>query len=83
MRQCLLAQFVSGLCHGMILFLMASGLTLVFGVMRVINFAHGSFYMLSAYLAYSVTQFFMAARLWVLDCPDRGSLGSWGLLVEL
>ena len=66
------AQFISGLCHGMILFLMASGLTLVFGVMRVINFAHGSFYMLSAYLAYSVTQFFMA-----------GPYGFWIALVTV
>ncbi len=55
------AQFVSGLCRGMILFLMASGLTLVFGVMRVINFAHGSFYMLAAYMAYSLTHLFMSS----------------------
>lgn len=40
----------------MILFLMASGLTLVFGVMRVINFAHGAFYMLGAYVAFSITE---------------------------
>jgi branched-subunit amino acid ABC-type transport system permease component len=40
----------------MILFLMASGLTIVFGVMRVINFAHGAFYMLGAYLAFTLTQ---------------------------
>jgi len=52
----LAVQFVSGLCRAMILFLMASGLTLVFGVMRVINFAHGAFYMLGAYLAFSITQ---------------------------
>ena len=48
----LVGQFLSGLCRGMVLFVMASGLTLVFGVMRVINFAHGSFYMLAAYLAF-------------------------------
>lgn len=52
----LMVQLVSGLCRAMILFLMASGLTLVFGVMRVINFAHGAFYMLGAYLAFSITQ---------------------------
>ena len=52
----LFVQFISGLCRAMILFLMASGLTLVFGVMRVINFAHGAFYMLGAYLAFSITQ---------------------------
>ena len=51
----LFAQFVSGLSRAMILFIMASGLTLVFGVMRVINFAHGSFYMVGAYLAFTAT----------------------------
>ncbi|MFZ5867796.1 MAG: branched-chain amino acid ABC transporter permease [Thermodesulfobacteriota bacterium] len=56
----LVGQFLSGLCRGMVLFVMASGLTLVFGVMRVINFAHGSFYMLAAYLAFSLTQVLQA-----------------------
>jgi len=56
----LLVQFVSGLVRAMILFLMASGLTLVFGVMRVINFAHGSFYMLAGYLAFSLTELLAA-----------------------
>ena len=56
----LVVQFISGLCRGIILFLLASGLTLVFGVMRVINFAHGSFYMLAAYLAFSLTHLFGA-----------------------
>ncbi len=51
-----LVQIISGLYRAMILFLMASGLTLVFGVLRVINFAHGAFYMLGAYLAYTLTQ---------------------------
>jgi branched-chain amino acid transport system permease protein len=58
----LLGQFVSGLCRAMVLFLMASGLTLVFGVMRVINFAHGSFYMLGAYMAFSLTQAFATTQ---------------------
>jgi len=52
----LLIQFISGLSRAMILFLMASGLTIVFGVMRVINFAHGAFYMLGAFMAYTLTQ---------------------------
>ncbi|MBP1730893.1 MAG: branched-chain amino acid transporter permease, partial [Deltaproteobacteria bacterium] len=38
----------------MLLFLLASGLTLIFGVLRVINFAHGSLYMLGAYFTYSI-----------------------------
>jgi branched-chain amino acid transport system permease protein len=47
-------QAVHGLVYGMLLFLVASGLTLVFGMMRVLNIAHASFYMLGAYFAYSV-----------------------------
>jgi len=50
----LFSQFMGGLTTAMFLFLIASGLSLVFGVMRVINFAHGSFYMLGAYLAWQV-----------------------------
>jgi branched-chain amino acid transport system permease protein len=49
-------QFISGLSRAMILFLMSSGLTIVFGVMRVINFAHGAFYMLGAFMAFALTQ---------------------------
>jgi branched-chain amino acid transport system permease protein len=52
----LFVQFISGLSRAMILFLMASGLTIVFGVMRVINFAHGAFYMLGAFMAFTLTQ---------------------------
>src|SRR5919108_4913172 len=50
----LFAQALSGLTAAMFLFLIASGLSLIFGVLRVLNFAHGSFYMLGAYLAYQV-----------------------------
>ena len=46
------AQSLSGLTAAMFLFLIASGLSLIFGVLRVLNFAHGTFYMLGAYLAY-------------------------------
>ena len=48
----LFSQFVGGLTTAMFLFLIASGLSLVFGVMRIINFAHGTFYMVGAYLAW-------------------------------
>jgi len=51
----ILIQLLSGLAHAMVLFLIASGLSLIFGVTRVVNFAHGSFYMLAAYLTYSLT----------------------------
>jgi branched-chain amino acid transport system permease protein len=52
----LLAQFVTGLAYASTLFLVAAGLTIIFGVTRVVNFAHGSLYMLGAYLAYTVTE---------------------------
>jgi len=52
----LLAQSLSGLTAAMFLFIVASGLSLIFGVLRVLNFAHGSFYMLGAYAAWQVTQ---------------------------
>ena len=58
-----LIQVLNGVQYGLLLFLIASGLTLVFGILRVINLAHGSFYMIGAYLA-----FWLAAQsgsLWV------------------
>lgn len=45
-------QLLNGVQYGLVLFLVASGLTLVFGILGVINLAHGAFYMLGAYLAY-------------------------------
>lgn len=48
-------MLLNGLSQGMLLFIIASGLSLVFGVLRVINFAHGSLYMIGAYLAYSLS----------------------------
>lgn len=48
----LLIQVLNGVQYGLLLFLVASGLTLIFGIMGIINLAHGSFYMLGAYLAY-------------------------------
>ena len=44
---------INGLSQGMVLFIVASGLSLVFGVLRVTNFAHGSLYMIGAFLAFS------------------------------
>jgi branched-chain amino acid transport system permease protein len=50
---CVVTQTTSGLIVGMLLFLVAAGLTLIFGVLKVVNFAHGTFYMLGGYVAYS------------------------------
>ena len=52
----LFGQSLSGLTAAMFLFLVASGLSLIFGVLGVLNFAHGSFYMLGAYTAYQIVQ---------------------------
>lgn len=50
----LLIQLLSGLANAMVLFLVASGLSLIFGVTRIVNFAHGSLYMVAAYSTYSL-----------------------------
>ena len=53
----LLIQCLNALQYGLLLFLVASGLTLIFGIMGVINLAHGSFYMIGAYMAYALAPF--------------------------
>jgi branched-chain amino acid transport system permease protein len=77
----LLVQTLNGLQFGVLLFLLAAGLTLVFGIMDLINLAHGAFYMLGAYFAatlYKVTASFWIAAL--LALPLTFGLG---LLVEV
>jgi len=54
--QLLLFQILNGLGIGMIYFLLSVGLTLIFGLMRFVNFAHGAFYLVAAYLAFAITQ---------------------------
>lgn len=49
---------LNGLVTGLLLFMLASGLTLIFSMMGVLNFAHASFYMLGAYFAYSISLYF-------------------------
>ncbi|MFO1272620.1 MAG: branched-chain amino acid ABC transporter permease [Rubrivivax sp.] len=51
-----LISLLNGLSNGLLLFMLASGLTLIFSMMGVLNFAHASFYMLGAYVAWSITQ---------------------------
>lgn len=53
-----LVQCLNSIQYGLLLFLVASGLTLIFGIMGVINLAHGSFYMLGAYMAYALAPVF-------------------------
>ena len=63
-------QIIAGLGAGSVLFLVASGLTLVFGALRVINFAHGSLYLIGAYVTYDARRTSSASRtaiFWVVD----------------
>ena len=48
-------SLLNGISYGLLLFMLSSGLTLIFSMMGVLNFAHASFYMLGAYFAYTVT----------------------------
>ena len=71
----LVVQCLNGLTQAMFLFLIASGLTLIFGVLGVLNFAHGSLYMLGAYLSYTIASLFVSrpSAFWV--ALVLGSLG--------
>src|ERR1700684_3842985 len=62
-------QFLTGLASAASLFLVASGLSIIFGVTRIVNFAHGAFYMLGAYVAFTLTERF------------SGAVGFWGGIV--
>ncbi len=53
----LIFALFNGVLYGMLLFMLASGLTLIFSMMGVLNFAHASFFMLGAYFAYSISSF--------------------------
>ena len=52
----LVAQLLNGLVYGVLLFLMAAGLSLIFGLMNVVSLAHGSFFMLGAFFGLSIFQ---------------------------
>ncbi|MEY4294752.1 MAG: hypothetical protein RLY82_440, partial [Pseudomonadota bacterium] len=49
-------SLLNGISYGLLLFMLSSGLTLIFSMMGVLNFAHASFYMVGAYFAYSITE---------------------------
>ena len=75
-----LAQAMHGLVYGMLLFLVASGLTLVLGMMGILNLAHASFYMLGAYFAYTVTTYL--GNFWLSLLISPLIVGFCGILVE-
>ena len=61
-----LIQLLNSVQYGLLLFMLAAGLTLIFGIMGVVNLAHGSFYMLGAYLAYALSGLFGSLTLAIL-----------------
>jgi branched-chain amino acid transport system permease protein len=78
-----LVSLFNGLVYGMLLFMLASGLTLIFSMMGVLNFAHASIYMIGAYLAFTVSQlvgFFPALIVAPILCGLIGAaIEVWGL----
>lgn len=74
-------QALHGLVYGMLLFLTASGLTLIFGLMRVLNIAHAAFYMLGAYLAYTTVA--ISENFWLSLLIAPIAVGSLGAAVEI
>jgi branched-chain amino acid transport system permease protein len=78
-----LVSLLNGLVYGMLLFMLASGLTLIFSMMGVLNFAHASVYMVGAYLAFTVSQFigfFPALIIAPILCVLIGAaIEIWGL----
>jgi len=76
----LLIQLLNGIQYGLLLFLLASGLTLIFGILGVLNLAHGSFYMVGAYLAFWLTE--RTGSLWVAIPLGLAIVFLLGLLLE-
>ena len=82
-----LIQTLNSLQYGLLLFLVASGLTLVFGIMGIINLAHGSFYVIGAYLAFVLTSatgsLVMAIALGIPLALAFGAFLEWALFAHL
>lgn len=74
-----LIQLLNSIQYGLLLFLLASGLTLIFGIMGVVNLAHGSFYMLGAYLAYALTGLFGSLTLAIIGGALLAVAFGWAL----
>ncbi|CAN7293558.1 High-affinity branched-chain amino acid transport system permease protein LivH [compost metagenome] len=82
-----LIQCLNSVQYGLLLFLVASGLTLIFGIMGVINLAHGSFYMLGAYLAFTLAgltgNLFIAIPLGIVLAVAFGYVLEWAFFSYL
>lgn len=77
---CIVTQLTSGMIIGMLLFLIASGVTLIFGVLNITNFAHGSLYMAGAYIALSIYR--LTGNYFVAVVGASIAVGILGILFE-
>lgn len=77
---CVITQMTGGLIIGMLLFLVAAGLSLIFGVLKVVNFMHGSLYMLGAYFCYTLYQVTDSYTVAVLGAAV--GVGLFGMIFE-
>lgn len=75
-----LLQVFNGISYGALLFLLGAGLSLIFGVMRIVNLAHGSFFLIGAYIGLSVI---WATGSWLLAIPAAGlAIAGIGMVIE-
>jgi branched-chain amino acid transport system permease protein len=83
----MLIQILNSVQYGLLLFLVASGLTLIFGIMGVINLAHGSFYMIGAYMAFalagSLGSLWLALPVGIVLAAALGLIIEWLLISQL
>src|SRR5579864_4064418 len=77
----LLVQCLNALSQAALLFFLGVGLTLIFGIMRIVNFAHGTFYMLGAFIGYSVAR--LTGSFWIALVVAPLAVGAVGALFEL
>lgn len=80
----LLTLVLGGIAYSGLLFLVASGFTLIFGLLRVANLAHGAFYLVGAYLGYDIVKYFGNSNVsfWVAILAGIVGMGVFGVIVE-
>ncbi|MEI7571442.1 MAG: branched-chain amino acid ABC transporter permease, partial [Alcaligenaceae bacterium] len=77
----ILIQLLNALSQASLLFFLGSGLALIFGIMRVVNFSHGALYMLGAYIGYTVAR--LTGSVWLAMLIAPLLVGLLGLLFEM
>ena len=76
----IIVQGLNGVAYGLLIFLLAAGLTLIFGMLHVVNLAHGSFFMIGAYIGYSAAR---ALNFWAALLIAPIVVGLVGIVIEI